>query len=303
MKLYRSVFLLLSLSITFNAKSQADSTFILSKNILTKDLQLKLSGVKYAVMNTTKEEVENVINQRDYQDLFVKLSDYLKGNLGINYFAFTESQRAEVYSNKDLGACDIVEVGFNPGKFIRTLGALGVYKHASLQFRFCDGTKYKVELSDISVDGYSYHPNRFAAAFKRVQGSKVKYNPANRLVQPHLTVYNTREEIDSILAHNKNFVVGEYKSLGLDKNSVAYQIAIIEQNSSYIGLYTAGKVGADWLVGELKAELTPTKSNKIFIAKWYNAAKKPIDCTFIFDDENSFQVKSDGYNDRYVRIK
>jgi hypothetical protein len=253
-------------------------------------------------MNTTKEEVDNAINQRDYQDVYGKLGEYLKDQLGISFFAFTETQRLELNS-KRISTCDLVEVGLEPGKFKRTLGAIGVYKGAALLFRFCDNSQYKVILSDISVDGYSYHPNRFGAAFGRINTPRISYDEKNKLRMRKLPIYKRKDKIDSILSVSTNPIVGLYQSLGYDKNSVNYQIALVEIAEKLVCLYTGGHENDDWSYGELKAELTATKSSKIYLCKWYTHAKEPIETTIIFNDDNTFDLKSISFNDKYVKIK
>ncbi len=79
---------------------------------------------------------------------------------------------------------------------------------------------------------------------------------------------------------------------------------IIPDQNGFVVVYTGGLKSKDWVVGELKSDLTPTKSEKIFLCKWYDRNKNPVEgVSIIFDDFNSFQVKSESINDKYVRIR
>ena len=131
-------------------------------------------------------------------------------NLKLRGFAFTETQKHQLTSKKEISVCDLVYVELNPGKFYRTIGALGVYRKAFIEFRFCDQSIYQIMLSEISVDGYSYHPNRFAAAFKRIKKPDISYIEANRLSLKKLPILISRVEIDSLLDNRRNSFEGEY---------------------------------------------------------------------------------------------
>jgi hypothetical protein len=219
--------ILLLFSCSLFAQGSTDTTLEKLRYQLSPELQKRLSGVKYGIINATKEEVDNAINQRDYQDLISNVAKYFELRLGIKYFGFTATQIKEVMSKDDVSICDIVEVGLDPGTFKRTFGAIGVYRDAALLFKFCDGKKYRVQLEDISVDGYSYHPNRFYAAFNRLKTPTIKYNIENRLEIKTLRIVSTRDRIDSIVSNNQYPFVGEFQSLGLDQISASYRIAII----------------------------------------------------------------------------
>jgi len=299
-----SILFVIAFNLSAISQEKKDESFIELQNKISSDLGKKLSGVRYALMNATKEEVQNILNHKDQQDMVGYLSNYLKEYLGIKKFAFTETQKNELFSAKDISICDIVEVGLDPGQYKKQFGALGVYRGSSLLFRFCNGDQYKVFLSDIMVDAYSYHPNRFNAAFKRIAIPSIQYQEANRLKLKNLRIVNTKAGIDSQIANPRNPIVGEFKSLGLDKNIIPYQIAIIADSLNYVMVYMGGMNNNDWIVGELKAELIPTKSEKIFLCKWYDRSKKlGGEQTIIFDDYNSFEIKGEYYNDKYVRLR
>lgn len=287
-----------------SSAQSVDSGITILRNEISKELALKLTGTQYAVAITTKEEVDLAINQKMYADLYGLLGKYLEENLKLKGFAFTETQLQQLTSRKEISVCDLVMVELNTGKFYRTLGALGVYRKAYLQFRFCDESIYRVMLSEISVDGYSYHPNRFAAAFKRISKPNMVYSEKNRLSLKKLPVLASRAVIDSLIANHRNVFEGEYQSLGFDKASPSYSIAIVEIDSKLYGLYTGGGNQFDWETGEVKVELTPTKSDKIFICNWYNRSKIKIEnVTLIFDDENTLSVKFNDSEERFVKVK
>lgn len=305
MNLMRKVIVFVFILFSIYTKGQNSIIgLVILNNEINSELAKKISGTQYAVMITSKEEVDQAINQKMYSDLFGLLGEYLTTSLKQKGFAFTEAQRNELTSKSQIGICDLFSIEFNPGKLYRTLGALGVYKKAYLQFSFCDGSQYKVMLSDISVDGYSYHPNRFAAAFKRIKKPTIEYSHANRLTIKKLPILASRQQIDSLLDKHENWVVGEYQSLGIDKSSLKYSIAIVHLEGKWYGLYTGGGNINDWDIGEVKAELTETKSDKIFICTWYGLGKTKIEGTsIIFDDENTFSLRNELLSDKYVRIK
>jgi hypothetical protein len=299
----RALSVILIFLITCKAFSQTTSGVIELNNSISNELALKLSGVKVAVIPIDKEKEVMVMSDKSTMDLYRNLQKFLKEYLPIEGCLYLPDEVRMLIRDSNFDLCDVVKVIVDVGDYKVSLGAIGKYNNASLLFHFCDGSIYRVKLLPISTDGYSYHPNRIAAAFGKIARPALSYSSGNKVQMKKLPLISSETSLDQDITNSKTDLKGIFQSFGLDANSQVYQLALIDKEDKIYLVYVAG-AGSVWSKGELKAELIATKNPYIFLSKWYGSYKEIIEnVTVEFTDPNTFSIISGNSKERFVRLK
>lgn len=118
-------------------------------------------------------------------------------------------------------------------------------------------------------------------------------------------IASSLEDIDSIIAKSENIYAGKYEQLEMTETSpYIYRLAFVQNDEGTFLVYmgSTDSVGT-WKCGEVKANLRPTVSSKIFKADWYSADKTIIPSVITFEGATMIIHFDDGSPDAvYVRM-
>lgn len=274
---------------------------VVSQSKIPQDLISRLQGVKYAIVPFSKDGFDAYKSTQLNILQMESIGRFFTERLNINTFSFIPDNTSNLLKNLN-SFCEQVVVGFDPGRFVSTFGAVGNYRNASLSLRFCDGKTFKINLNPISVSGLTNWPSRLYSALSSISfPQKMSYSKDKQLLLPKYDTVINKTEFDSSIVSKKNYYEGIYKSIGLE---ISYEIGIVTIKDSTHIFYVSGGYKEDWFQGERKGLLRPTKEQKTFFADWIGSEKiLGHDYLIEFEDENRFTLTKGDRKDVYVRIQ
>jgi S1-C subfamily serine protease len=222
-----------------------------------------LSGVKYAYVALADATVDDISNGKSPANASAILGiiKYLKE------IGFDDVKWGKILSsNQNIPSlCDLVIVSPSWGYSNNS------YTDIKLTFISCNNDIFRFDVKkNIAVNVYSNIQTAFYNRCLEMYGFKKSYHEKQRLSLPsEITDWDEERLKRYFQERGVDQFEGIYESAIATDQMPKYKLGLIKTGSNYNLIYLSGATNSsDWLVGEIKAKLSPTATESLFKADW-----------------------------------
>lgn len=293
----RALISILLLCIAMSCWSQQFSPTYQSNEAL--NFQTFLSGVKYAYLELSDEQLEKVKNSNQDTDSLI-----LEGI--IQYLNSTGFERVDFGDQKSTpqnypSRCQLTIIKPYWNVLANAISEINMEYNSCQNDVFLFSSKKRVPIQnekDVSKE--------VSRSLKQLHGTrKPEYNSSNKLsLKGEQTAWNTESLSNHFLENGITGIEGIYESAGLTQRGERLMYGVIKNDQHYNIVYLSGANNyLDWTTGEIQAKIFPTASEYIFKSDWILSSKISKSSVYLnFDTGQMMSMEGSSVIPRCIKI-